>query len=365
MKFDFMVVGSGLFAAVFCNCAVRKGKKVLVIERRKHIGGNCYTENVEGIEVHRYGAHIFRTSDKKIWDYVNSFDEFNNFINSPVANYRGRLFNLPFNMNTFYQLWGCKTTTEARKIIETQRREISVEPGNLEEKAISLVGRDVYEILIKEYTEKQWGKSCKDLPASILNRLPVRLTFDNNYFNQRYQGIPLHGYTYLMKKMFEGAEMVLNVDFNKEKDELGKLATNIVYTGAIDEFFDYKYGALEYRSLKFEHKVFETDNYQGVAVMNFTDKSVPYTRCIEHKHFTFGTQKKTIVSYEYPLGWTKGIDPYYPINDDKNQVIYLKYLKEATKIPNFYLGGRLAEYRYTDMEDTIKSAFQLAQKILI
>lgn len=364
MKYDFLVVGAGLFAAVFCNYAVKKGKKVLVLERRNHIGGNCYTENVDGIEVHKYGAHIFRTSNRNIWEYINSFDEFNNFINSPVACYKGKLFNLPFNMNTFYQIWGCKTPEEAQQIIEEQRREIVSEPQNLEEKAISLVGRDVYEILIKEYTEKQWGKSCKELPASILRRLPVRFTFDNNYFNQRYQGIPIHGYTHVIKKMFEGAEIITGIDFNQKKNEFTNLSKKVIYTGAIDELFEYKFGELEYRSLRFEQKKLSVPNYQGVAVMNFTDSSVPYTRCIEHKHFVFGTQENSIISYEFPSKWERGLEPYYPINDVHNQNIYSKYHDEASKISNLFLGGRLGEYRYFDMEDTIVSALKLAKRLL-
>lgn len=364
MKYDFILVGAGLFSAVFCDHALKKGKKILVVERRQHIGGNCYTETIDGIEVHKYGAHIFHTSNKQIWNYMISFDEFNNFINSPIANFQGRLFNLPFNMNTFYQIWGCRTPEEARKIIEKQKEEIVGDPKNLEEKAISLVGRDVYELLIKGYTEKQWGRKCTELPPSILKRLPVRMIYDNNYFNDKYQGIPVNGYTALLKKMFKGADIIFDVDFNQERNNLEKLAEDVVYTGAIDELFNYEFGGLEYRSLRFEHKVFDVENYQGVAVMNFTDSTIPYTRRIEHKHFVFGRQPHTVISYEFPLEWKQGLEPYYPINDSQNQERYCKYFVEASKIPNLHLGGRLAEYRYFDMQDTILSALTLAKKLL-
>lgn len=359
MKYDYLIVGSGLFSAVFASFAHKYGKSCLVLERRNHMGGNCYTRNVEGIEVHEYGAHIFRTSNKKVWNYVNEFAEFNHFINSPVANYKGQLFNLPFNMNTFHQMWGISTPAEAKKIIEQQRKEILGEPKNLEEKAISLVGRDVYEKLIKEYTEKQWGKMCTELPQSIIRRLPVRFIYDNNYFNDEYQGIPKEGYTNFLSNMFGNYEIVLNTDFNSDREYFCKLAGKVLYTGAIDELFDFRFGALEYRSLKFETEILDIDNLQGVAVMNFTDRETPYTRRIEHKHFKFGQQPKTVVTYEYPLTWTKGIEPYYPINDQTNQQKYDQYRALATKNPKILIGGRLGEYKYYDMQDTILSAMRL------
>ena len=363
-KYNFLIVGSGLFGAVFAYLARRKGKHCLVVEKRDHIGGNVYTKEIEGITVHRYGAHIFRTSNKEIWDFMNQFSEFNNFINSPVANYKGELYNLPFNMNTFSKMWGVIYPKDARKIISQQQNEISGKPQNLEEQAIHLVGRDVYEKLIKGYTEKQWGRDCKELPASILRRLPVRYTYDNNYFNDRYQGIPEEGYTVIIEKMLSGADVVLNTDFNVQKEKLEKQADAVVYTGAIDAYFDYCYGPLEYRSLRFDTRILDTSNYQGVAVMNFTDRETPYTRIIEHKHFTFGTQSKTVITYEYPSEWYIGEEPYYPINDEKNQQKYAQYKLKSEQLSNVYFGGRLGEYRYYDMQDTIKSALYLAQKIL-
>lgn len=363
-KYDFLIVGSGLFGAVFAYMAMRKGKTCLVIERRNHIGGNLYTEDIEGITIHRYGAHIFRTPSKEIWNFLNQFTLFNNFINSPIANYKGELYNLPFNMNTFSKMWGIVYPEEARKIITEQRQEISGPPKNLEEQAIHLVGRDVYEKLIKGYTEKQWGRDCKNLPSSILRRLPVRYTYDNNYFNDRYQGIPEEGYTAIIEKMLDGADVILNVDFNLNRENLEKKANQIIYTGAIDAYFDYCYGPLEYRSLKFETKILDKPNYQGVAVMNFTDRETPYTRIIEHKHFMFGTQAKTIITYEYPSEWQIGIEPYYPINDKKNQQKYTQYKNKAEGLSNVYFGGRLGEYRYYDMQDTVRSALNLAETLL-
>ena len=343
---------------------MKKRKKCLIVEQRDHIGGNVYTEEIEGVTVHRYGAHIFRTSDKKIWDFMNQFSEFNNFINSPIANYKGELYNLPFNMNTFSKMWGVVYPNEAQKIIEQQQGEISGQPQNLEEQAIHLVGRDVYEKLIKGYTEKQWGRECKYLPVSILRRLPVRYTYDNNYFNDRYQGIPEKGYTSIIEKMLSGADVELNVDYNSKRGEFDKQANVVIYTGAIDAYFDYCFGPLEYRSLRFDTKVLDLPNYQGVAVMNFTDCETPYTRIIEHKHFVFGTQPKTVITYEYPSEWHMGEEPYYPINDGKNQQKYAQYKKSAEVLSNVFFGGRLGEYKYYDMQDTIKSALKLAQKIL-
>lgn len=363
-KYDFLIVGSGLFGAVFAYMAMKKGKKCLIVEKRDHIGGNVYTEEIEGITVHRYGAHIFRTSDKMIWDFMNQFSEFNNFINSPVANYKGELYNLPFNMNTFSKMWGVVYPCEARKIIEQQQGEINGQPKNLEEQAIHLVGRDVYEKLIKGYTEKQWGRECKELPASILRRLPVRYTYDNNYFNDRYQGIPEEGYTRIIEKMISGADVELGADYNLMKSKYDKQADVVIYTGAIDAYFDYCFGPLEYRSLRFDTKVLETPNYQGVAVMNFTDRETPYTRIIEHKHFVFGTQSKTVITYEYPSEWHMGEEPYYPINDAKNQQKYAQYKKRAEGLTNVFFGGRLGEYKYYDMQDTIKSALKLAREII-
>ena len=357
---DYLIVGSGLFGATFASLAKSKGKTCLFIEKRSHIAGNLFTEKIENIDVHYYGAHIFRTSDKVVWDYLQRYTTFNNFINSPIANFKGRLFNLPFNMNTFYQLWGVRTPEEAKEKIESQR-ESNVKPRNLEEQAIFLVGRDIYEILIKGYTEKQWGRPCDQLPASILRRLPVRYTFDNNYFNARFQGVPEDGYTELIERMIEGCEVIKNVDYNQDRVYLNKLANKVIYTGAIDAFFNYCYGPLEYRSLKFEHEVLPCKNFQGVAVMNYTDIETPYTRIIEHKHFTFGQQEKTVITYEYPLEWSLGIEPYYPINDDHNQDLYRKYFALAQHEDKVRFGGRLAEYRYYDMQDTVKSAFALAR----
>ncbi len=363
--YDYLIVGAGLYGAVFAFELARKGKKVLVLDRRSHIGGNCYTECVEGINVHKYGAHIFRTSRKDIWQYVQQFAEFNRFTNSPIADYHGKLYNLPFNMNTFYRIWGCRTPDEARRKIEEQRQEIDHEPRNLEEKAISLVGRDVYEILIREYTEKQWGRPCAELPASIIRRLPVRLTYDNNYFNDPYQGIPIGGYTRLFEKLLADCDVRLKEDFLSDVSANCGLAARILYTGPIDEYYGYRFGNLEYRSLRFEHRhMKDVDNYQGNAVINYTDATKPYTRTIEHKHFEFGTQPSTVVSYEYPLEWTPGIEPYYPINDEKNQALYGRYRTLAQKEANVIFGGRLGTYRYTDMQDTIIAALEaVAQEV--
>jgi len=365
-KYDYLIVGAGLFGAVFANEISKKGKKCLVIDKRNHIGGNVYTENVEGINVHKYGAHIFHTSNKFIWDYVNSFVEFNRYTNSPLANYNGDLYNLPFNMNTFYQLWGVKTPDEAKKIIEEQRAEYRhiKEPKNLEEQALVLGGKDIYEKLIKGYTEKQWGRSAKEIPAFIIRRLPFRFTFDNNYFNDTYQGIPIGGYTKLVEAILSDIDVRLNVDYFENKLELNALANKIVFTGKIDEFYDYAYGNLEYRSLNFEHELLDIENFQGNAVVNYTDIRIPFTRIIEHKHFEFGQQKKTLITKEYSKETTPGDEPYYPINDLKNQNIYQKYQELAKNDPNTIFGGRLAEYKYYDMHQVIESAISAVSKEL-
>ena len=362
--YDYLIVGSGLFGSVVAHELRSRGKSVLVVDKRNHIGGNCYTEDVDGINVHKYGAHIFRTSRRDIWDYMRRFTEFNHFVNSPIAKYHGKLYNMPFNMNTFNRIWGVTTPAEAMAKIEEQKHEIKGEPRNLEEKAVSLVGRDVYEILIKEYTEKQWGRPCNELPASIIRRLPVRFIFDNNYFNDPYQGIPIGGYTRIFEKLLEGCEVRLNVDFLENRKELAACATSIVFTGPVDEYFGYACGPLEYRSLRFDHvRHDETDNLQGVAVVNYTDSSVPYTRTIEHKHFEFGKQPFTVVSNEYPFEWKPGIEPYYPINDEKNQKRLSEYQALAVKEKNVMFGGRLGSYRYTDMQDTVIAALEFVGKI--
>lgn len=363
--YDYVIVGAGLFGSVFAHEAKKRGKKCLVIDKRNHIGGNIYTEQVEGINVHKYGAHIFHTNNKKIWEYINDFATFNRYTNSPLANYRGELYNLPFNMNTFNKLWGVVTPVEAKEKIEQQKANTGMaEPQNLEEQAISLVGTDIYEKLIKGYTEKQWGRSAKELPAFIIKRLPVRFTYDNNYFNDRYQGIPIGGYTGIIEKMLEGIDVRLNVDFFKERKELESLADTVVYTGMIDQYYDYKHGVLEYRSLQFETSILEdTDNYQGNAVVNYTDKETPYTRIIEHKHFEFGTQSKTVITKEYPMEWKPGDEPYYPINDDKNSEMYKKYKALAANEKNVIFGGRLATYKYYDMHQVIGSALATVDKV--
>lgn len=364
MLYDYCIVGSGLFGAIFAYEASKKGKKCLVLEKRNHIGGNCYTKEEENIHIHYYGAHIFRTSDKKIWDYMSKFCEFNHFINSPIANYKGEIYNLPFNMNTFSKLWNISTPKEAKEIIEKQKSIIKNEPTNLEEQAISLVGTDVYEKFIKGYTQKQWGKECKALPKSIIRRIPVRFTYDNNYFNDPYQGIPKGGYTRIFQKLLDSCEVYLNTNFLKDKAYYLKNSKKIIFTGTIDSYFDYEFGELEYRSLSFEHEVLNLENYQGVAVMNFTDEKTPYTRIIEHKHFEFGTQAKTIISREYPQAWDKNLEPYYPINDEKNNALYEKYKAKAKKEQKLIFGGRLGEYRYFDMQDVIASALNLCGKEL-
>ncbi|TDE11606.1 UDP-galactopyranose mutase [Dyadobacter psychrotolerans] len=356
-QYDYLIVGAGLWGSVFAHEANKRGKKCLVIDRRTHTGGNTYCENVEGINVHKYGAHIFHTNDKEIWDYVNSFVEFNRYTNSPVANYYGELYNLPFNMNTFYQLWKVKTPEEAQAKIKEQVEAAGIkEPKNLEEQAISLVGTDIYEKLIKAYTEKQWGRKATELPAFIIKRLPVRFTFDNNYFNDRYQGIPIGGYNKLTEGLLEGIEVRLGVDFFKDREELSNLAETIVYTGQIDEYFNFEHGLLEYRSLRFDNQLLDTENYQGNAVVNYTDGDTEYTRIIEHKHFEFGTQPKTVITHEYPQEWTQGSEPYYPVNDDKNSEVFSRYKKLAAAEEKVIFGGRLAEYRYYDMHQVIGSA---------
>ena len=358
-KYDYLIVGAGLFGGVFAHEATKRGKKCLVIDRRDHIGGNTYCQNVEGINVHKYGAHIFHTNDKAVWDYVNSFVEFNRYTNSPLANYKGDLYNLPFNMNTFYQLWKVKTPQEARDIIDQQKAALGdAEPQNLEEQAVSLVGEDIYQKLIKGYTEKQWGRACKDLPPFIIKRLPVRFTYDNNYFNDRYQGIPMGGYNKLTEALLEGSEVRLGVDFFENRADLTAQAPQVVYTGKIDEYFDYSLGALAYRSLRFEHQTLPQDNYQGNAVVNYTDAQTPFTRIIEHKHFEFGTQPSTVITREYPEESEAGSEPYYPVNDDANESIAREYKKMADAQPNVIFGGRLAEYRYYDMHQVVASALK-------
>lgn len=358
--YDYLIVGAGLFGAVFAHEAKKAGKKCLVIDKRGHIGGNIYTREVEGIQVHEYGAHIFHTSNKEVWQYVNQFAEFNRYTNSPVANYKGEIYNMPFNMNTFHKLWGVVTPREARERIEQQKREYSVEePKNLEEQAISLVGPDVYHRLVKGYTEKQWGKRATDLPAFIIKRLPVRFTYDNNYFNDDYQGIPIGGYTRMIEHMLAGTEIRLNEDFLSKREEYKDLADTVVYTGMIDEYFDYCYGELEYRSLRFETEVLEEENYQGNAVVNYTEYEVPYTRIIEHKHFEYGTQPKTVITREYPKSWSKGDEPYYPMNDEKNASLYKKYHALAMQEGDVIFGGRLGQYKYYDMDDTIEAALEI------
>ncbi len=365
MKYDYLIVGAGLFGAVFAHEATARGKKCLVIDRRDHIAGNAYTESIEGINVHKYGAHIFHTSNKEVWDYVNKFATFNNYINAPVASYKDELYNLPFNMNTFSKLWGIKTPAQAKAIIAEQVAKENIgEPQNLEEQALKLVGRDIYEKLVKGYTEKQWGRSCTELPAFIIRRLPCRFIYDNNYFNDRYQGIPEGGYTQIVEKLLEGSEVRLGVDYFDLIKEQPDIAAKTLYTGMIDEFFGYKLGVLQYRSVRFETEVIDTDNYQGNAVVNYTEREVPYTRVIEHKHFEFGTQEKTVISREYSSEWTIGVDPYYPINDEKNGALYAQYRELAAAVPNVIFGGRLGEYKYYDMDKVIASALELVAKEL-
>lgn len=356
-KYDYLIVGAGLYGAVMAHELTKEGKSCLVIDKREHIAGNVYCEEIEGIHVHRYGAHIFHTSDKKVWEYVNQFAEFNHYINSPVAVYKDELYNLPFNMNTFSKMWGIRTPREAKEMIEKQVAQSGVkEPKNLEEQALSLGGRDIYEKLIKGYTEKQWGRDCKDLPAFIIRRLPFRFTYDNNYFNDRYQGIPIGGYTAMVEKMLEGSEVRTGVDFFALRKAEPDIAEKTIFTGMIDEYFDYCLGALEYRSVRFETEVLDCDNYQGCAVVNYTDREVPYTRIIEHKHFEFGTQKKTVISREYSSEWQRGMEPYYPVNDEKNTRLYEEYKKLAEKEENVIFGGRLGDYKYYDMDKVVACA---------
>lgn len=370
--YDYLIVGAGLFGAVCAERAARKGKKILVIDKRNHIGGNVYTEKVEGINVHKYGAHIFHTNDNLVWDYVTNFAAFNNFVNSPVANYKGELYSLPFNMNTFTKMWSDVITPEqAAAKIEQQRKEAGItNPQNLEEQAISLVGKDIYEKLIKGYTEKQWGRKCTELPAFIIKRLPVRLTFDNNYFNAKYQGIPVGGYTAMVERMLKGIEVRLGVDYLQDKAQLDKLAKKVVYTGPIDAYFGYKLGTLEYRSVRFENEVLDKLNFQGVAAMNYTDAETPWTRIIEHKWFEFGKDEngndlpKTVISREYSKEWHQGDEPYYPVNDEKNSKLYGEYKQLANQGKNVIFGGRLGEYKYYDMDQVIAAALMCAEKEL-
>ena len=365
MKYDYLIVGAGLFGAVFAQQAKQAGKTVLVIDKRSHLGGNVYTEEVEGIQVHRYGAHIFHTSDRKIWEYVQQFAVFNRYTNSPVARYKDEVYNLPFNMNTFYQMWGVKTPEEAKEKLESQIREAAVcEPKNLEEQALSLVGKDIYEKLIRGYTEKQWGKRAKELPSFIIRRLPVRYTYDNNYFNDSYQGIPVGGYTRMVERMLDGVEIRLNTDYFQAREELDRLADRVVFTGMIDAYYGECYGKLDYRSLRFETEVMDTSNYQGNAVVNYTEYEVPYTRIIEHKHFEFGTQPKTEITREYPAAWTGKEEPYYPINDERNNRLYEKYKALADQEDRVIFGGRLGMYRYYDMHQVIAEALESARKEL-
>ena len=370
MNYNYLIVGSGLYGATIAQQAKKAGKSVLVIDKRSNVGGNIYTEKVEGINVHKYGAHIFHTNNKEVWDYVTSFVDFNRFTNSPVANYKGELYSMPFNMYTFNKMWGVVTPEEAAAKIEEQKKEITGEPKNLEEQAISLVGRDIYEKLVKGYTEKQWGRDCKDLPAFIIKRLPVRLTFDNNYFNALYQGIPIGGYTKLIEKMLEGIEVRLNVDYLENKEELDKLAEKVIYTGPIDAYFDYKLGTLEYRSVRFENEILDKPNFQGNAAVNYTDRETPWTRIIEHKWFEFGKDEngndlpKTVISREYSSEWKLGDEPYYPVNDAKNSTLYEQYKALAEAEDNVIFGGRLGEYKYYDMDKTIEVALAAAKKEL-
>lgn len=358
-KYDYLIVGAGLFGSVVARELTDSGRKVLVIDKRNHIGGNVYTENIEGINVHRYGAHIFHTNNEDVWRYVQRFARFNRFTNEPIANYKGEIFSLPFNMHTFNEMWGVVTPDEAKQIIEEQR--IKTEPTNLEEQAISLVGCDIYETLIKGYTEKQWGRKCTELPPSIIKRLPVRFTYDNNYFNALYQGIPIGGYTGMLERMLDGIEVKLGIDYLDNRKELDKIADKIIFTGSIDSYFDYQFGCLEYRSVRFDTEVLDTENYQGNAVVNYTDSETPYTRIIEHKWFEGSESKKTVISKEYSVEWEKGIEPYYPIANEKNEKLYQKYKQLAEKEPNVIFGGRLGEYKYYDMDRVIESALETVE----
>ncbi len=363
-KYDFLIVGAGLYGAIFAHEAKKRGKKCLIIEKRDHIAGNIYTDKIEDINVHKYGAHIFHTNNKEVWDYINNFANFNRYTNTPIANYNGEIYNIPFNMNTFNKMWGVVTPGEAKEEIRRQCSNNYVEnPKNLEEQAINLVGRDIYEKLIKGYTEKQWGRPCTELPAFIIRRLPVRFTYDNNYFNDRYQGIPIDGYTSIVEKMIDGIEVKLNTDYLKNKDEWNNIAEKVVYTGPIDAYFNYKLGVLQYRSIAFENEILDIENFQGNAVVNYTDKETPYTRIIEHKHFEFGNQPKTIISREYSKEWSIGDEPYYPINDDKNNELYNKYSELAETEKNVIFGGRLGEYKYYDMDKVIEVALDKVKEV--
>ena len=366
MKYDYLVVGAGLYGAVFAHEAKKKGKRCLVIDKRDHIAGNIYCEEIEGINVHKYGAHIFHTSNKRIWEYINQFAEFNNYINSPVAVYKDELYNLPFNMNTFSKMWNIRTPQEAKAKIAEQVAETGItEPKNLEEQGLSLVGKDVFEKLVKGYTEKQWGRDCKDLPAFIIKRLPVRFTYDNNYFNDRYQGIPIGGYTKIVEKMLDGIEVKTNTDYFAFIKEQPDIAEKIVFTGMIDEYFGYQFGALEYRSVRFETEVLDTDNYQGNAVVNYTEREVPYTRIIEHKHFEFGKQEKTVISREYSSEWKAGMEPYYPVNNEQNNALFEKYRELAEQEKNVIFGGRRGNYKYYDMDKVIEAALEMCGQELV
>ena len=359
--YNYLVVGSGLSGSVFAHEAKERGKSVLVIERRNHTGGNIYCEEKEGINIHKYGSHIFHTDYKDVWEYVNRFVEFNNFINAPVAYYKGELYNLPFNMNTFSKMWGIITPAEAAAKIAEQRMAIAGEPENLEEQAISLVGKDIYEKLVKGYTEKQWGRDCKELPPSIIKRLPVRFEYNDNYFDAKYQGIPIGGYTGMIEKMLSGSDVMLNTDYLSDRDNLDKLADKVIYTGSIDAFFDYSEGHLEYRTVRFENEVLNQKDYQGNAVINYTDRQTPYTRITEHKHFEFGNQEKTVISKEFSMNYTEGCEPYYPINDNKNTECYQKYKSLSEKQNRVIFGGRLGEYKYYNMDDVIESALNMLE----
>ena len=364
MKYDFLIVGSGLFGSIFAYEMNKKGRKCLVIEKRDHIGGNIYTELEENINVHKYGAHIFHTNNKEVWDYINQFADFNRYTNSPVANYKGELYNLPFNMNTFYQMWGVKTPEEAKAKIQEQKEEYKIDnPKNLEEQAISLIGKDIYEKLVKGYTEKQWGRKCRELPAFIIKRLPVRYTFDNNYFNDLYQGIPIGGYTRIIEKMLDGIEVKLNTNFFDDKEKWLNIADKIIFTGMIDQYYDYCYGELEYRGLNFEFETLDMENYQGNAVINYTDAETPFTRIIEHKHFEDSTSDKTIITREYPKTWKKDDEAYYPLNDDKNSELFKKYQELAKKEDKVIFGGRLGMYQYFDMWQVIDEALKAVKEV--
>lgn len=361
--YDYLIVGAGLFGAVFAHEAHKKGKTCLVIDKRSHVGGNVYTEEIERIQVHKYGAHIFHTSNKKVWDYIQQFAEFNRYTNSPIAKYKDEIFNMPFNMNTFNKMWGVVSPEEARNKIEEQIQEANItNPSNLEEQAISLVGKDIYEKLVKGYTQKQWGRACTELPAFIIKRLPVRFTYDNNYFNDLYQGIPIGGYTQIIEKMLQGIDLKLDYDFFKHREELEKITDKIVFTGMIDQYYDYCYGELEYRSLKFVTEILDIENYQGNAVVNYNEYEVPYTRIIEHKHFEYGTQEKTVITKEYPAQWKEGNEPYYPMNDEKNNKLYEKYRNLADNEERVVFGGRLGMYKYFDMHQVIAEALKCVEE---